>query len=287
MKSFLCSLLLHKMELLSYTDCVKGTVIRRPSATCKTPYVADVQLEDGTIVLAHTAALGCCGLADKDAIVMMIHIDKPKNICKYKILFTEHKEREHIQYIGIDPKMAETVVNECLKKNQIPSLVGCKSIKREKTIMDSRFDFMGVDQNDKVYVLEVKNVPLADYEDCYEKEKKKMDFSTRKYTSKISYFPDGYRKKVKDTVSPRALKHIQHLTRISKLEDARAIICYVIQRTDSCVFQASNIDPIYKEAVHEAYKSGVEIIPLQIEWRLDTKTNSMHAYVYDILKFNV
>ena len=275
------------MELLSYTNCVKGVVIKRPSATCKTPYVADVQLEDGTIVLAHTAALGCCGLAEKDAIVIMIHINKPKNICKYKILFSEHKERDHIQYIGIDPKMAENIVDECLKKNQIPSLIDCKSIKREKTIMDSRFDFMGIDHSDNTYVLEVKNVPLADYEDCYAKEKNKMDFSNRDYKSKISYFPDGYRKKVKDTISPRALKHIQQLSRISKLKDTRAIICYVIQRIDSCIFQASNIDPIYKEAVEEAYHSGVEIIPLQIEWSFNTNTKCIHAYLYDILKYNV
>lgn len=275
------------MELLSYTDCVKGIVIKRPSSTCKTPYVADVQLEDGTIVLAHTAALGCCGLADKDAIVIMVHINKPKNICKYKILLAEHKERDHIQYIGIDPKMAENIVDECLKKNQIPSLIDCKSIKREKTIMDSRFDFMGIDHSDNTYVLEVKNVPLADYEDCYAKEKKKMDFSNRDYKSKISYFPDGYRKKLKDTISPRALKHIQQLSRISKLKDTRAIICYVIQRIDSCIFQASNIDPIYKEAVEEAYHSGVEIIPLQIEWSFNTNTKCIHAHLYDILKYNV
>lgn len=283
----LYSLFLHKMELLSYTDCVKGVVIKRPSSTCKTPYVADVQLEDGTIVLAHTAALGCCGLAEKDAIVIMIHINKPKNICKYKILFSEHKERDHIQYIGIDPKMAENIVDECLKKNQIPSLIDCKSIKREKTIMDSRFDFMGIDHYDNTYVLEVKNVPLADYEDCYAKEKKNMDFSDRDYKSKISYFPDGYRKKVKDTISPRALKHIQQLSRISKLKNTRAIICYVIQRIDSSTFQPSNIDPIYKEAVEEAHHNGVEIIPLQIEWCFNKKTNSIHAYLYDILKCNV
>lgn len=275
------------MELLSYMDCVKGVIVKRPSSTCKTPYVADVQLEDGSIVLAHTAALGCCGLSEKDAIVIMIHINKPKNICKYKILFSEHKERDHIQYIGIDPKMAENIVDECLKKNQIPSLIDCKSIKREKTIMDSRFDFMGTDHSDNVYVLEVKNVPLADYEDCYAKDKKNMDFSNRDYKSKISYFPDGYRKKVKDTISPRALKHIQQLSRISKLKNTRAIICYVIQRIDSCIFQPSNIDPIYKEAVEEAYHNGVEIIPLQIEWRFNKKTNSIHAYLYDILKCNV
>ena len=196
-------------------------------------------------------------------------------------------KRDHIQYIGIDPKMAENIVDECLKKNQIPSLIDCKSIKREKTIMDSRFDFMGIDHSDNTYVLEVKNVPLADYEDCYATEKNKMDFSNRAYKSKISYFPDGYRKKVKDTISPRALKHIQQLSRISKLKDTRAIICYVIQRIDSTTFQPSNIDPIYKEAVEEAYNNGVEIIPLQIEWIFNKKTNSIHAYLYDILKCNI
>ena len=42
---------------------------------CKTPYVADVLLDDGTLTLAHTASLGCCGLCDKDAYVYMIKID--------------------------------------------------------------------------------------------------------------------------------------------------------------------------------------------------------------------
>ena len=36
---------------------------------------------------------------------------------------------------------------------------------------------------------------VADYVDCLDKEKKHMDFSDREYNSKISYFPDGYRKK--------------------------------------------------------------------------------------------
>ena len=64
--------------------------------------------------------------------------------------------------------------------------------------------------------MEVKNVPLADYEDVTAKERAKMDFSGRDFNSKVAYFPDGYRKKTTDPVSPRALKHIRELTLIKK-----------------------------------------------------------------------
>ena len=251
----------------TFSDCIEGTVVKRPSATCKTPYVADVLLEDGkTMVLAHTAALGCCGLADLDAKVIMIPVENKKNVCRYKILFSIHEEKGIRQYIGIDPKLAETLVYTCLHENKISSLEDCKSIQREKTIMDSRFDFMGIDKKDHIYVLEVKNVPLADYVDCLAKEKKKLDFNDREYDSKISYFPDGYRKKQKDTVSPRALKHIEELEKIALETKIKTYLCYVVQREDANRFQTSILDPTYKQAVKKASDNGVTIIVLQIKW---------------------
>ena len=53
--------------------------------------------------MAHTAALGCCGLADKDANVLMMPVDNKKNVCKYKIFLSVVKERDYTEYIGIDP----------------------------------------------------------------------------------------------------------------------------------------------------------------------------------------
>ncbi len=50
------------MLLLTIENLIDGLVIKRPSATCKTPYVADVKIEDkDENIMAHTAALGCCG----------------------------------------------------------------------------------------------------------------------------------------------------------------------------------------------------------------------------------
>ena len=69
-----------------------------------------------------------------------------------------------------------------------------------------------------------------------------------KYTEKISYFPDGYRKNSTDVVSPRALKHIKELEEIARTTNKRAILCFVVQRTDVACFQPSNIDLTYKKS---------------------------------------
>ena len=69
--------------LLQLNGLVEGQVVKRPSKYIKTPYVADVKcIESDEEVLAHTAALGCCGLADINASVLMTLSDsktKPKN----------------------------------------------------------------------------------------------------------------------------------------------------------------------------------------------------------------
>ena len=40
----------------------RATVIKRPSASIKSPYVADITLEDGTMALCHTPGQSCSGL---------------------------------------------------------------------------------------------------------------------------------------------------------------------------------------------------------------------------------
>ena len=135
--------------------------------------------------------------------------------------------------------------------------------------MDSRFDFTGIDCNGVPFIMEVKNVPLADYEDITAKDRKNKCYDDRDINSKVAYFPDGYRKKSTDTVSPRALKHIRELTLIKRESITRCIMCYVIQRTDVECFQPSIIDPEYRAAVKEAVEAGVEIITLVVQWTKD------------------
>ena len=270
------------MQLYKIDNLIEGQVVKRPSKYIKTPYVADVKLQESEeLMLAHTASLGCCGLADVNATVLLTvcptpkSATKPKNEnglkCSHTIYLSVLKEGPHEQIIGIHPKLAETLTENALTNNCFTRLQNVTKYRREVAIcipgkVDSRFDFVGVDQTGRTFIMEVKNVPLADYEDVTAKERAKMDFTDRAFDSKVAYFPDGYRKKSNDPVSPRALKHIRELATIARETDTRCIMCYVIQRTDANRFQPSVIDPEYRHAFKEAMQSGVEVITMVIEW---------------------
>jgi len=274
------------MLLLKLNDLIKVKIISRPSKICKTPYVADIELPNGTIVQAHTASLGCCGLCEKDCYVyaspMLSNCPQSKSkVCTYKVYLAQIYEEKIInsekyindQIIGIDPKLAETLVEKALINNYFPTLQNIKKHRREAVLGNSRFDFIGIDANDKYFILEVKNVPLSDFTDVNHVIKKKLikqnAFKDLKFNEKISYFPDGYRKTKGGVVSERALKHINELADITISKIIRPIICFVIQRTDSGSFQASNIDPTYKAAFNDALKKGVEVIILMVKWNID------------------
>jgi DNA-binding sugar fermentation-stimulating protein len=231
-------------HLFTLPQLYRSKVIKRPSATCKSPYVADVQLIiDGVEIftMAHAPALGCDGLCDKGATVLISKLEKKSktSVCEYRIELAETKEKI---IVGVNPKLAEKIVEEGIMKSEIT-----KSYKREKTILNSRFDFVGCGSDDRNFVLEVKTVPLL-------------------VEPKVAFFPHGYRKKKGDAVSPRALKHLDDLIQISKESDARAMMCYVIQRGDANSFVPSETDPIYKAKFYEAREEGVIMKNLYVEW---------------------
>jgi DNA-binding sugar fermentation-stimulating protein len=264
--------------LLKLNDLIEGVVIKRPSQYIKTPYVSDIMINNSENVIAHSASLGCCGLADTHAKVMIQKMKTKKNKdnklhCSHSVYLSIYKEldKNREQIVGIHPKLAEKIVENALKQNLLSKLKYVKKYKKEVAMfvqnrVDSRFDFAGIDANEIPFIMEVKNVPLADYEDTTEKERKKMNFYDRDFDSKVAYFPDGYRKKSTDTVSPRALKHIRELTHIKENSKTRCIMCYVIQRNDVNRFQVSVIDPEYRQAVKDAINKGVEIITLVVSW---------------------
>ena len=266
--------------LYQIPNLIEGIVIKRPSKFIKSPYVADtIILSSNEEVLSHTASLGCCGLVESGSYVLMSQINKKekkneKLSCSYRIYLSIFKERENEIIVGVHPKLAEEVVEVALNKNLLTKLQNIKTYKRETHIfvenkVDSRFDFTGIDENGTSFIMEIKNVPLAGYEDICAKERKNKNYDDWDINSKIACFPDGYRKKSTDPVSPRALKHIRELTLIKNESKTRCIMCYVIQRTDANRFQPSLIDPEYREAVKNALGNGVELITMVVNWTKD------------------
>ena len=266
---------LYNVSLYEDIPLQSARVVKRPSATCKTPYVADVILSESPtqeIIMAHSAALGCGGLCDKEAIVWLKKMEDEKTtnkkprVCGYKILCTQLVENETTIMIGTDPKMAELFVHKSILYNHIPMLQNVKLLEREKKFLNSRFDFSGIDENNRNFILEVKNVPLANYENTSIKSQFDVLCTKPSVFDKIGYFPDGYRKKKSEPVSPRALKHIQELETICKTTKTRCILCFVIQRVDVMVFEPSVGDIHYLHALKQAKVNGVEIIAMQVSW---------------------
>jgi DNA-binding sugar fermentation-stimulating protein len=269
-------------------NLIEGRVVKRPSRLIKTPYVADVVINEDSDterkeVITHSASLGCCGLADSNAYVLLSEIESSSSSkkalkCSHRIYLSIHKEGNNEEIIGIYPKMAEKLMEMALNQSLLSSLKNVKSWARETVIkvehlgLDSRFDFSGIDANNVPFIMEIKNVPLADYEDVPSNERKKMEIEGRDFNSKVAYFPDGYRKKSTDAISPRALKHVRELEIIRiNAPKIRCILCFVIQRSDVNRFTTSIIDPEYKAAVKKAYESGVEIMTMVVKWSRDGK----------------
>ena len=303
-----------KDNLLSIGSLIEGTVIQRPSKHIKSPYVADVLLCEGNEkreILAHSASLGCGGMAEGGAQVLMALLplkdgkSSEHQKCSHRICLSVVKDSDHPGsecVVGIYPKLAENLAEAALKGNFLSFLKNVKSYRRETVIkikdkVDSRFDFSGIDESGVPFIMEIKNVPIANYEEIPQvkkvtktnsKTKTKVlhDYSGRSFSSKVAYFPEGYRKKSTDTVSPRALKHVQELTLIrnecqpDKL--IRCILCFVIQRDDVDRFQPSTTDPEYREAVQVAKNSGVEIIAMVVKW----DKNGDATFIRDDLPIN-
>ena len=230
--------------LCKLDNLIKTQIVKRPSQSCKSPYVADININDNNF-LAHTPSLGCCGLVDKDSYVYVQQSSKENNKCTYVVYLAIQNNN----IIGVHPKIAENLVESALSKNYLSKLKNIKNYKREFPVkyehVNSRFDFYGTDEHNVNFLLEVKNVPLM-------KDGKAI-------------FPEGYRKKKTDTVSPRALKHTNELTFLRKHNLCRCIICFVIQRTDINCFMPC--DDFYRPSLIEAYNNGVEIITLVVSWK--------------------
>ena len=248
----------------------KALVLSRPSKICKSPYLADIKVfdeNDNIIeenVMAHSPALGCCGLIATNVYVMCTKSESTKNKSKYVI---HHILGNDNILIGVNPMLANPIVKSLLLNNKIEEFQYISNLESEVTVNESRFDFSFINSNNKKVYLEVKNVPLADVVDVTKKDRKKIDISKYDLTKKIAIFPDGYRKNNKETVSERALKHVNHLSMIHKENpDIICVLLFLIQRNDVISFKPSSLDSIYEKALYDALESGVIILPICVEW---------------------
>jgi sugar fermentation stimulation protein A len=206
-----------------------GTLIRRYQR-----FLADVQLDDGSLVTAHTPNTGSMmGCAVPGNRVLLSRSDNPTR--KYPHSW----ELVHADgyWVGINTMLPNRLVHEGIQCGVVTELAGYKQIRAEVPYgTGSRIDLLLSGEQGRCYV-EIKNVTLVQ-QGC-------------------AMFPDA--------VSLRGQKHLRELMEVVR-QGHRAVNFFVVQRGDGeSVAPADSIDPAYGALLREAAQAGVELLAYQAE----------------------
>jgi len=194
-------------------------------------FLTDVELEDGSVVIAHCTNSGSMkSCIEEGAPVYLSPATDPKR----KTRFTWEMIFMNGGWIGINTIIPNQLAFDAIKNGEIEKLRGYTFVKREVKFGDSRFDIYAENETEKCFV-EVKNVTMK--------------------VGNQAIFPDA--------VTTRGRKHLETLIEVKK-SGIRAVMLYVIQRMDVDVFGlAEDIDPEYAISLRKAIKHGVEVIAVQ------------------------
>ena len=206
---------------------IQGTLIKRYKR-----FLADVQLPDGSIVIAHCPNTGAMtGCAEPGWKVWL----SPSNNPKRKLLYTwEVVLSNQLHWIGINTHKANALVKEAIQQSNITELLDYKTLQAEVKFGEenSRIDFLLTDPEKADCYVEVKSVTLLN-------ENK-------------GYFPDAK--------TLRGQKHLRELSLIAS-QGKRAVLFFCVQHSGiQSVQVAKHIDPEYAKELKQAMLNGVQIL---------------------------
>ncbi len=240
---------------------MRATIHARPSSINKSPYLVDIELPDGTITPAHNPALGCAGLVTVGAIVyVMASPPESKALSKYALYLIQ---LEDDTLVCINPLIANKIAESIIKANHV--IPDIQRLQQEVTVGESRFDFAGTTKQGQQFYIEVKSAPIADVIDCMPRDRKRLLKALPADPPLFTIFPHGNNRK-EGVISPRALKHAEHLTSLQRQHKAHTTLLYLSMRPDVDHFQISEIDKEYNRSIQEAHAAGVQLLSFALRF---------------------
>ena len=296
------------MPLLDLGKLVRGTLIKRPSASIRSPYVADVSLfkkgkkKDSNVVLAHAPALDVGGMCVSGSEVFLS--ERPKGgktshaIELVRGAPLTNKSSDKGVLVGAHPRLGELIAREVLKRGLLKDEIILKdgwemgkvdddliNMKQQVTIGDSRVDFqltLSDKQASHKVIVEVKNVVCADYKAGTEPGIRNDNHcvvvapteSAEDEYLRSALFPWGRLGQKYDgraVVSERAIKHLLNLRDLQN-EDVTTVLMFVVNRSDCESMRACGERcPVFRDVLQEVVQAGVKAVGVRVRWEDDGK----------------
>ena len=219
---------------LVWPELIPGKLIKRYKR-----FLADVELNDGTIVTAHCPNTG--SMAECSQPGQPVYLSTHNNP-RRKLKYTWELIKMPTSLVGVNTLVPNRLVVESIKAGVIPDLTGYDNVDREVKINDhTRLDFVLTHHGAKSCYGEIKNCTLVN--------------------NGVAAFPDA--------VTARGLKHINELEALVE-SGHRCVMFYFIQRMDARVFKpADHIDPEYGKGLRRAVRRGVEVLAYDVHIDLE------------------
>jgi len=192
-------------------------------------FLADVILDDNTVITVYcpnTGSMKSCSTPGN-----RVYLSRSKNQ-KRKYPFTLEMVKEGSTWVGVNTSLTNRIVAEAIENGEVAELADSDFIRQEvKTSARTRLDLLLGRGEQKIYV-EIKNCSLVE--------------------DGIAMFPDA--------VTSRGTKHLHELAELVR-KGHEGVMFYLVQRDDAVSFKpAAHIDPVYAEALAEAFEKGVKVL---------------------------
>jgi len=200
-------------------------------------FLADVRLDDGTVVVAHCANPGSMKTCANPGWGVWL---SPANNPKRKLKWTLEIVDADGVYIMVNTARPNKLVATAIRDGKISELNGYGPIRSEVKYGDaSRIDHLLTQEGRRDCYVEVKSVTMA-------------------AEAGVVAFPDS--------VSKRASKHMEELANMVD-QGHRAVVFFLVSRSDASTMRpATEIDPSYSLSLKEAVGRGVEMLAYKLDF---------------------
>lgn len=212
-------------EGLPWPDLVRGRLIKRYKR-----FLADVELDDGSVVTAHCPNSGrMTNCSEPGRPVYLSCHDNPRRKLKYTWELIEMPT----SLVGVNTLVPNRLVAWSARHQPPGALAGYRDVQSEVRIdKGTRLDLKLTAPTRRDCYVEIKNCTLVE--------------------NGVAMFPDA------PTI--RGQKHLRTLVDL-KNKGHRAIIFYLVQRTDATCFRpADAVDDAYGQLLRWSATKGVEIV---------------------------